>query len=114
MCFGAACGGSRWPGWGEEIPSLILQPLVENALKHGLSPRPGPGRLWISARAEDGALCLCVEDDGVGLGSMRNGLGLTNVAERLATLYQDRASVALEPREGGGARATVRIPRGAK
>jgi two-component system LytT family sensor kinase len=99
---------------GEEIPSLILQPLVENALKHGLSPRPGPGRLWISARAEGSALCLRVDDDGVGLGTARNGLGLTNVAERLATLYQDRASVALEPREGGGTRATVRIPRGAK
>ncbi len=99
---------------GEEIPSLILQPLVENALKHGLSPRPGPGRLWISARVEGSTLFLRVEDDGVGLGSMRNGLGLTNVAERLATLYQDRASVTLEPREGGGARVTLRIPKGAK
>jgi two-component system LytT family sensor kinase len=100
---------------GEEVPSLILQPLVENALKHGLAPRPGPGRLWISARAENGALCLRVEDDGVGLGpaasgSTKRGLGLTNVAERLATLYQDGASVTLESREGGGARATVRIP----
>ena len=54
---------------GEEIPSLILQPLVENALKHGLAPRPGPGRLWISARAEGGEICLRVEDDGIGLGA---------------------------------------------
>ncbi|MCU1235992.1 MAG: histidine kinase internal region [Candidatus Solibacter sp.] len=96
---------------GEEIPSLILQPLVENALKHGLAPRPGPGRLWISARAENSEIYLRVEDDGVGLGAGRSGLGLTNVAERLATLYQDRASVTLEPREGGGARAAIRIPR---
>ena len=119
---------------GEEIPSLILQPLVENALKHGLAPRPGPGRLWISARAEDGRICLRVEDDGIGIahgfthsfthgiahGSPHGrvadaasaGLGLANVAERLATLYQDRASVTLEAREGSGSRVTVRIPRG--
>ena len=100
---------------GEYIPSLILQPLVENALKHGLAPRPGPGRLWISARAEDGRIWLCVEDDGMGLprGAACAGLGLTNVAERLAALYQDRAGIQLTPREGGGTRAIVRIPRGA-
>jgi two-component system LytT family sensor kinase len=96
---------------GEDIPSLILQPLVENALKHGLAPRPGPGRLWISARAENGQICLRVEDDGIGPGSAPAGVGLTNVAERLATLYQDRAALELEPRPGGGARATIRIPR---
>jgi two-component system LytT family sensor kinase len=96
---------------GEEIPSLILQPLVENALKHGLAPRPGPGRLWISARAANGEILLRVEDDGVGLASAATGLGLSNIAERLATLYQDRAAVTLEAREGGGVRATVRIPR---
>jgi two-component system LytT family sensor kinase len=99
---------------GEEIPSLILQPLVENALKHGLAPRPGPGRLWIDACAEGANICLCVEDDGIGPGSAGAGLGLRNVAERLATLYQDRASVQLERREGGGSRAKVRIPRSQK
>lgn len=97
---------------GAPIPSLILQPLVENALKHGLGPKPGPGRLWISARAEDGNVCLRVEDDGLGparRGESR-GLGLANVSERLNTLYHDRASVTLDPREGGGSRATVLIP----
>ena len=96
---------------GEEIPSLILQPLVENALKHGLAPKPGTGRLWISARAEGTHVCLRVEDDGIGPGNAPAGLGLTNVGERLATLYQERASVQLEPRDGGGSRVTVRIPR---
>jgi two-component system LytT family sensor kinase len=96
---------------GEEIPSLILQPLVENALKHGLAPRPGPGRLWISARAENGEIVLRVEDDGIGPGAAPAGVGLTNVAERLTSLYQDRASLTLAPRPGGGARATIRIPR---
>src|SRR6185369_6190835 len=51
---------------GELIPSLILQPLVENALKHGLGPKPGPGHLWISARADGERICLRVEDDGIG------------------------------------------------
>ena len=100
---------------GAPIPSLILQPLVETALKHGLGPKPGPGRLWISARAEDGHVCLRVEDDGMGYNTGRNacatrGLGLTNVSERLHTLYHDRASLTLDPREGGGSRATVLIP----
>jgi two-component system LytT family sensor kinase len=96
----------------EHIPSLILQPLVENALKHGLGPKPGPGHLWISAHSQGPQLRFRVEDDGIGPGTGEpRGLGLTNVAERLATLYQDRAGVTLEPREGGGSRATVWIPR---
>jgi two-component system, LytTR family, sensor kinase len=99
---------------GEAVPSLILQPLVENALKHGLGRKVGPGHLNISVRAEGDVLRLRVEDDGVGLAGRREsqGVGLRNVAERLATLYQDRASVAMEAREGGGCRVTVVIPRG--
>jgi two-component system LytT family sensor kinase len=99
---------------GEAVPSLILQPLVENALKHGLGPKPGPGHLSIAVTAEENFLRLRVEDDGMGLAGRResHGVGLANVAERLATLYQDRASVALEAREGGGCRVTVLIPRG--
>lgn len=98
---------------GEQVPSLILQPLVENALKHGLGPKPGPGHLTISAAVEGNMLRLLVEDDGMGLGSRREsqGVGMSNVAERLATLYQDRASVAMEAREGGGCRVTILIPR---
>jgi two-component system LytT family sensor kinase len=99
---------------GEAVPSLILQPLVENALKHGLGPKPGPGHLRISASVDDTCLRLRVADDGIGLRSRREsqGLGLTNVAERLATLYQDRASVAIEGGEGTGCRVTLTIPRG--
>src|ERR1041384_1879477 len=52
---------------GEQVPSLILQPLVENALKHGLGPKPGPGHLWISAYPEGNQIRLTVEDDGMGL-----------------------------------------------
>jgi two-component system LytT family sensor kinase len=93
------------------VPSLILQPLVENALKHGLGPKPGPGRLWIRAERDGGDVRLTVEDDGMGLRTARpEGVGLANIADRLRTLYRDRASVTLEAREGGGAIATVRIP----
>ena len=99
---------------GEHLPSLILQPLVENALKHGLGPKPGPGHLWISAAPQDGQVCVRVEDDGMGMGFSQNkpeSLGLANVAERLRTLYQDRASLILEARAGGGTRVTLVIPR---
>jgi two-component system, LytTR family, sensor kinase len=106
----------------DPVPSLILQPLVENALKHGLAPKTGPGRLWISARPQGDRICLAVEDDGVGLcdGALRNsngngvpsqGVGLRNITQRLATLYQDRAQVTLEPRTPEGARATLLVPR---
>jgi two-component system LytT family sensor kinase len=95
-----------------EIPSLILQPIVENALKHGLGPKPGTGHLWISADAVGTQIRLRVEDDGLGLNSLHQpeGLGLRNVAERLKTLYRDRASVTVEAREAGGCRVTVLIP----
>ncbi|MDP8982034.1 MAG: histidine kinase [Acidobacteriota bacterium] len=98
---------------GAQIPSLILQPLVENALKHGLGPKPGPGQLIITVRADGDRLQMTVEDDGMGPGKHRShGLGLVNIAERLQTLYQDRASVSLRPREAGGSVATVVIPLG--
>ncbi len=96
----------------EQIPSLILQPLVENALKHGLGPKPGPGHLTIAVRADGDQLRMIVEDDGMGPGARTsNGLGLANIRERLQTLYQDRASVTLVPRKTGGSIATVIIPR---
>ncbi len=97
----------------QQIPSLILQPLVENALKHGLGPKPGPGHLTIAVRADSDQLQMTVEDDGMGPSARPSkGLGLANIAERLQTLYQDRASVTLQRRDGGGSIATVIIPRG--
>ena len=94
-----------------QIPSLILQPLVENALKHGLGPKPGPGHLTITVRTDGDQLQMTVEDDGMGPSEHPSkGLGLANIAERLQTLYQDRASVSLRRREAGGSVATVVIP----
>jgi two-component system LytT family sensor kinase len=98
---------------GAQIPSLILQPLVENALKHGLGPKVDVGHLWIRAAADGTEVRLTVEDDGEGLRpDGETGVGLANISDRLRTLYGERASVNLEAREGGGAVATVRIPSG--
>jgi two-component system LytT family sensor kinase len=112
----------------EPIPSLLLQPIVENALKHGLAPKVGPVCLWISARLQGDQLCVKIEDDGVGVewATLRNkngdqglpvgsnrkppsGMGL--IGERLDTFYRHRARLSLESREGGGTRVTLLLPR---
>jgi two-component system LytT family sensor kinase len=105
----------------EQIPSLILQPIVENALKHGLGPKPGPGHLWITAEADGNQVRLRVEDDGVGpaIGVLKlngsngrsNGVGLENVAQRLHALYQDQGRMTIEVRQAGGTRVTILLPR---
>jgi two-component system LytT family sensor kinase len=105
----------------QQIPSLILQPIVENALKHGLGPKPGPGHLWITAEADGDQVCLRVEDDGVGpaIGVLKlngsngrsNGVGLENVAQRLNALYHDQGRMTIEVRQAGGTRVTILLPR---
>jgi LytS/YehU family sensor histidine kinase len=97
------------------VPTLLLQPLVENAIKHGLEPHLDGGRLLVTARAEGNELVLSVRDTGVGLSSVANDgthFGVTQVRERLSTLYGDVASLVLAtPDDGeGGTLATVRIP----
>ncbi|WP_374662030.1 sensor histidine kinase [Inhella sp.] len=82
------------------VPPLILQPLVENAIKHGLEPSKTGGQLRVSARMQSGLLELRVEDDGVGLGAPSKGgtqFGTQQVRERLRTQYGDRASFRLDP-----------------
>jgi LytS/YehU family sensor histidine kinase len=96
------------------VPEFVLQPLVENAIRHGLAKRVSASRLEIVARREGDELVLSVTDDGPGPDGdpvpTAEGVGLGNTRERLATLYGGRARLELEPTPEGGARATVRLP----
>lgn len=96
------------------VPDLILQPLVENAVKHGVAPLAGGGSIVISTRRAGDRLLLSVLDDGAGLRAAApatSGVGLSVTRERLAHLYGSAARLTLEPGAGGrGAVATVEIP----
>lgn len=96
------------------VPNLILQPIVENAIKHGVSAQPGAGSVEISARRVDGMLVLTVRDDGPGLvESPRtggSGLGLANTRERLQQLYGDDHRFTLENADSGGVEVTLGLP----
>jgi len=96
-----------------QVPALILQPLVENAVKHGLEPHVSGGCLSVRAAAEEGQLVLRVHDSGAGLGPGADAgtrFGLQQVRERLHTLYGDSASLTLAPGSSGGTLAIVRLP----
>jgi LytS/YehU family sensor histidine kinase len=92
------------------VPEFLLQPLVENALRHGLARREGATLLRIEARREDDQLVLSVIDDGPGPIQPGEGVGLGATRERLATLYGDRARLELTTTAEGGARVAVRLP----
>jgi two-component sensor histidine kinase len=101
---------------GIAIPPLLLQPLVENAIKHGLEPHVAGGELSVSAVCAGGRLVLEVSDSGVGLtaaselGGVGTGFGLSQVRERLAHRYGDTARLDLQPRPDGGSVARIEIP----
>ena len=98
------------------IPNMILQPLVENSIKHGIGPKVGSGTIRLVGGLRGGRLQLEVEDDGVGIPSedlpdvFRKGIGLGNVRERLAFLFGNDFQFLFEPREGGGVRVRIQIP----
>lgn len=94
-----------------EFPPLVVATLVENAIRHGLAPLPGPGTLHIGARREAGGLEVVVADTGVGFsGQGGSGIGLANIRARLRTAYGAAASLRLEGNAPGGVRAVVRLP----
>jgi two-component system, LytTR family, sensor kinase len=96
------------------VPAFILQPLVENALEHGIARRLGPGRITIVGSRNNGSLELTVADDGPGVkDSVRpetNGIGLANTRKRLAELYSGGATLKIDSRAGGGTSIRVSIP----
>ena len=95
------------------VPRFLLQPLVENALRHGIARRADAGLLHVSAHRDGGQLVLTVRDDGPGLPATPyagGGVGLSNTRARLAALYGGDATLAVANAEGGGVIATVRLP----
>jgi signal transduction histidine kinase len=98
------------------VPNLILQPLVENSIKHGIGPRPSPGRIEIRARRAGSMLELEVRDNGLGLSAARlhdfnnGGVGLTNTRSRLQHLYGNAHRFEFQQPDGGGLQVLMSIP----
>ena len=105
------------------VPTLILQPLVENAIKHGIAPKVGKSRILVRAKRQRDSILLSVEDDGIGLSGQRDqnrrslpgaepgaGVGLQNIRERLKTMYGGDAILSLVDIRSGGSRVTLEIP----
>jgi two-component system, LytTR family, sensor kinase len=95
------------------VPNLILQPLVENALRHGIAPQSRRGRIDLRAQREHDTLELQVSDNGVGvpeLNSLEEGVGLSNTRARLQQLYGKRHVFELRHAEQGGLVVTLRLP----
>jgi len=102
------------------VPSMLLQPLVENCIKHGLAPKVDGGSITLRSRLIKSRLVIEVEDDGVGMGAPHlserpegfgsTGIGMANVAERLKVLYGDTAKMMIESREGMGTQIRLRLP----
>ncbi len=94
------------------FPPMLLQPLVENAIKHGIEPKVEGGSVAINAEKLDGLLRLSVSDTGLGFSDPMNpqGLGLENVKARLQALYHVNASLILEENTPCGATAIIEVP----
>ena len=93
------------------VPSFILQPIVENALKHGIAKKAEAGRIDVAARIVDEMLELRVRDDGAGMGdTSTEGVGLLNTRERLRTIYGGRASLTIHSPADGGMEVVIRMP----
>ena len=103
------------------VPSMLLQPLIENSIKHGLEPRIGGGTVTLRSRLVGESLVVEVEDDGVGMaperevasaagGLKRAGIGMRNVRERMEVLYGSAASVEINSRPGRGTKITLTMP----
>lgn len=101
---------------GALVPGMILQPIIENSIKHGIGPKVGSGTVQLSSSLRSGRLQIEVEDDGVGIPPddvptvFQKGIGLSNTRERLEVLFGRDFQLLLERREGGGVRVRIQIP----
>lgn len=98
---------------GAQVPNLVLQPLVENAIRHGIEPRAKPGCIELRAQRQDARLTLVVSDDGAGLrrnGAIKEGVGLSNTRARLRELYGEAHHFELVSGQTGGVRIELNIP----
>jgi LytS/YehU family sensor histidine kinase len=96
-----------------KVPHLILQPLVENAIRHGIAPHLFAGRVSVGARKVNGRLQLVVRDDGPGVGdgdAARPGIGLSNSRARLARLYGEDFALEVSNLPQGGLQARIELP----
>ena len=94
------------------FPTMMLQTLVENAIKHGIEPKPGGGTVWVLARAVDSTVAVTVADDGRGFTAEGGGtgIGLRNVRERLRLAYGSAASFSIVSNFPSGVAATITVP----
>ncbi|MGA7909198.1 MAG: histidine kinase, partial [Candidatus Sulfotelmatobacter sp.] len=101
------------------VPSMLLQPLVENSIKHGLSSKVEGGSIFLRSRLSDSRLIIEVEDNGVGMAATQvvqsgnwqgAGIGMANVSERLQVLYGDTARITIDSHEGKGTLVRIRLP----
>src|ERR1700731_3622116 len=98
------------------VPSMLLQPLVENSIKHGLSSMVEGGSIYLRSRLSDSRLIIEVEDDGVGISATQPvstrgaGIGMANISERLQVLYGDTARMTIDSGEGKGTLVRIRLP----
>ena len=97
------------------VPSMLLQPLVENCIKHGLASKVEGGSIHLRSRLSPSGLVIEVEDDGVGMSAQPmqtrgSGIGMANISERLKVLYGDSARMTIDSHEGRGTLVRIRLP----
>jgi two-component system LytT family sensor kinase len=98
------------------VPSMLLQPMIENSIKHGLAPKVEGGQIKVRTRQYNGRLLIEIEDNGVGISPERlaevygGGIGITNVHERLRLLYGDQFRMDIRSQEGQGTQIHIEIP----
>jgi two-component system LytT family sensor kinase len=98
------------------IPSMLLQPMIENSIKHGLAPRLEGGQIHIRINRRDGRLAIAIDDNGMGMSPERllevygGGIGISNVHERLRLLYGDQFLMDIRSQEGDGTQIRIEIP----